>query len=236
MEKIVIYILLLIVFIIMTVKNIMLMRRNSQAKKCNEYCQAILNDKEDAYLQAEKYIKSCKNDMFSNKVRLFLILHDINDTKIDQDLLEIDIKSLFYKNNKFNKNNYIFNSDTFIWLSLIMCKAYYHNNNKLIIKLLNLFKNYENDFIDYLEYSVFLKGIKNAFVDSDSDLLMAIINNEQNGYKYNPKYLDLYMVISEIILVSTNLLERNEIINNHITSFSKTNLGKIFLRELHLEI
>lgn len=236
MEKIVIYILLLIVFIIMTVKNIMLIRRNSQAKKCNEYCQAILNDKDEAYLQAKKYIKSRKNDMFSNKVRLFFIWRDINDSIIDKDLSEIEIKSLFYKNNKFNKNNFIFNSDIFIWLSLIMCKAYYHSNNKLIIKLLNLFNIYENDLVVYLEYSVFLKGIKNAFVGSDSNLLMIIINSEQNRYKYNPKYLDLYMVISEIILVSTHLLERNEMINNHIASFSKTNLGKIFLRELHFEV
>lgn len=236
MEKIILYLFLLLVFIIMTIKNIGLIRRNSQAKKCNDYCQALLNKQEGAYEQLVGYINQQKDEMFANKARIFLLYDDVNTSKFEQTLSKIELRPLFYNKGHFDKKLFMFNTDAFIWLSLIMCKAYRVGSNKVYEKVIALFEEMKNDFDDYLEYSVFLLGIKNVFLNKDDSLARIITENQQNDYKLNPKYLDLYLVICEMILVGTNMLKRSELVDIHIKSFVNSKLGQLFANELQITI
>ena len=72
MEKIAIYLFLFVIFILMTIKNIGLIRRNAQAKKCNDFCQALLDEKENSYENLVNYINNQKENQ---------ILQNINKIK-----------------------------------------------------------------------------------------------------------------------------------------------------------
>lgn len=236
MEKIAIYLFLFVIFILMTIKNIGLIRRNAQAKKCNDFCQALLDEKENSYENLVNYINNQKDKMFTNKAKIFLLYHDLNSSKFENDVSNIDIKALFYKKGKFDKKLFIFNSDIFIWISLIMCKANRLGCNNVHNRIMLLFSELKNDLGDYLEYSVFLKGLEEVFTNKNDKLIRIIADNQENNYKLNPKYLDLYMIICEMVLISCKMTERTEIVDVHIKSFSNSKLGQLFLQQLKIQI
>lgn len=232
---------LIIVIIAMGVSFVYLIRRNKNNKKLVE-CVNVFDQEETFFNTVNNYIAQESNEEFKTKGKVLklwgLVTYDHKD-EIAPFLESIDLKHLYQRRGKFNKNKLNLNEDSFYYLCLACCNTLYGRNEiELLIKFKDKMKQLEADLPNQLVLKLSLNSFKLYFNEDDlgEEIFSSTLQGDTAGFRYARQLVGIYKDISAAYLtkiyLDQNRLEEYETIKDNMHYFYKTKLGGRYLREL----
>lgn len=229
------YAVLLVILVVISYKNIKLIKRYSQNKKYIAVYQNILHNDEGCYEMAKEYIAEERKDEFKNKARIIQLYYELdNGIETDDTLSQLNLKDIFYKKGIADKSQINLNSDSFVFIMLTMARAYKVNNayvlNKLTEKIIEL-KELENR-LEYHEIIAY-RNVLTSYEDKGNEFMHKLFNGEYTDYAYEKNMIGLYKRIASSSLVFNNE-QFDEFFLNDLFTFAKSLIGENILKSMNL--
>ena len=232
----IIMILLLVFMVYMTINNFKQLNANKNQKKYIESYRKMLNEDEDSYEFINSYINEEENPLFKSKAYVVLAGEELKKENIDackKALDEVNFSLMFYKKDSYNFNEYIANSDTFLWLIYIELLAHKLNKLEVIDYTIDKLKDFDSVLSENVEYTVF-KSLGVALtkgMNENTKIFKLLLDGEYSNYKYDKRVIGLYKRISAMMLLYKKEEVEQEWIEDQ-SSFSNTMIGKAYLKAL----
>lgn len=231
-----------LLFIVMTgilvfvfFKNISLFKRYKQNKSYIDCYQAVLYGKEDGYNLITEYIEKEKSEEYKNKARIIKLISELeNGLDYSKTTEDLDIKSLFYKKGSPDKTLLRLNSDSFVFIMMVIIKAYKKNKFELIEKIIDKV-NVLPELEGRLEYQE-IKALANVLTNKeykDFSLFYSLLEGTYTQYSYDKNMIGLYKRIASSTL-EKNKETFDEYFKNDLYSFAKSMIGKNILIDYDL--
>ena len=232
MDKLMFFI-LIVMFIFITVKNLSVFSRFKRNKEYIESYKQVLHNDENCYEKICDYVEKEKALDYKNKAAIIKLYCELNnDLDYQKTLDSIDIKAIFYKNEKLNNDYLKYNSDFFIFAMLVQAKAFEKSKIDVIEILVN--KLNELTLLDSrLEIKLFNelgKALTNK-EDKGLEFMRNLIDGNYSEYTYDKNMIGLYKRVAASILAFHNE-EFDEYFKNDLHNFSGSIIGACFLRNL----
>jgi len=190
----------------------------------------MLKNPTGAMDKINSFIENCKSNTYINKARILkLYVELVYKQDYCETLQELDLKDLFFVNNKFNHKETMWNADSYLWIMILMAKA--KKDKKLLEEIIDKLNYQELD--SYLELKE-IKAFKNALIkkeDKGIKFLNDLIQGNYLEYKYDKKLIGLYKRFAASILAYLNELSDDYYIND-LREFGTTNIGSTFMKDL----
>ena len=160
----IIIIVMLVLVMLMTYRNMKVMSRYRHNKDYITCYQEMLENNPDAYEHLLNYMNNESSEEYKNKARVFKIYYELDDDSYQNELSNLSFHDWYYTNEKMDKDKTSFNSDSIIWLILLMAKAN-QTNHLDVIQAINEKMNNEKDAIgNYVEYKL-IENASKLFVE-----------------------------------------------------------------------
>lgn len=214
-------------------KNVGSYKRMGHNKAYIVCTNAIFDEDEDVLEKIDNFINTHDSIEFQNKAKVLKLYEELKEGKDYTDTLaSIDLKTLFYENDKVDLQKVDWNSDTFCWIVAAMIKAHKLNLNEVIETLMQKFEGYP--FLEnHIEY-ILCKETSAALLNrEDEGFFRRLINGDYVGYKYDGRLIGLYKRIASAILVYKKE-ELDEFEKEDVYTLAQTKLGKFILEDLDL--
>lgn len=224
--------LIIIITIIFTVKNISLFKQLSVSKDYKDAYHAVVSRDENAVEKLYAYLDKEKDDYLKNKGRIlliYLLLH--KDQDASSILNDLDVNKVFMPKDKYNKNHITLNADMFIWLAVMLpclnkagqMDALYEKFNKLDEYLLN-----------HVEYKTFKASYFFMKKDEEnSKFLTELVNGEYSGMFYDKQLIGVIKRIALSYIASPSK-EKNIEYKDELALFAKSYIGGNMLTDLDI--
>lgn len=227
------FIAIIAVCIIMTIKNLFTIIRIRKDKNYVSAYTGMLKDQEDAYDNLCKYLETEKQPELISKTNIVKVyLEASKDKEVEETIKNIDFKSVVFDKKGNTRSMLEKNADVFIWL--IYDLVILHSKKKYadMEKIYKLVKENEDALNSRVEYLVFV-GVYNALKkDYQIDaFLKDLINGEYTGVTYDKKLIGIYKRISAMILAYRKE-ELDESNKDDLTIFSQTLVGKKLMQDI----
>ena len=218
------------------VKNFTLFRRYRHNKEYIECYKDLLYEKEDTYNRINNYIDAESSNEFKNKGRLLKLYCELTESKdYAGTLSELSIKDIFTdKNGVLKKDLVSFNSDSFIFVMLVLSKAYSTKNNELIETLTN--KVLEISGLDDRLEIKEIVAINKAFLNKEDKgfaLFNGFLDGSYTDYAYDKNMIALYKRIAISTLAFLNE-PFDEFFIEDLKDFTKSLIGKAYTKNLNI--
>lgn len=226
-----IFILAMIAYI--TYKNISLISRYRFNKKYINIYKDALNNTENCLENVDKFISNCKDLEFKNKGKILKLYVELDKGLDYLDTLEsIDLKAIYYKNDKISFSNVNLNSDSFIFIMMAMARAKRVNKKDVVEKLSGKIEELTelNNNIEYLE-TIALKNALLEKEDKGNGLFNSLLDGTYTEHKYEKNLIGLYKRFASSTLVY-NKQAIDEYFDGDLKSFSSTLIGRCYMKDL----
>lgn len=223
------------IIIYVTVKNFSLFRRYKHNKEYIECYQDVLHNKDNCYERIQKYIESEKEDEYRNKARVIQLYYELSNDIDNPELLNsIDLRSVFYSKGKYEKNLVNLNSDVFIFIMLVMAKAYDKGRNDIIDAFVEKVNSIsELSFrLEYQEIIAFANALEKK-EDCGNAFMHSLLDGNYTDYVYEKNLIGLYKRVASSTLAFNNE-EFEGFFKSDLHSFSKSLIGESLLKSLKL--
>lgn len=230
------YIVISVLLISTIFKNIKVITRYKHNKEYIECYKDLLHSEGNYYERINNYIEKENKAEFKNKGRILKLYAEIIDSKdYTNTLNELCIKDIFYdKNGVLNKDLVNYNTDSFIFIMLILAKAKKINNDELIEvitdKVLEV-KGIE-DRIEVKEVIALNKALLNKD-DRGIALFRSLLDGSYTEYVYDKNMIGLYKKVAVSALAYLNE-EFDEFYIEDLRSFVMSMIGKDFTKNLDI--
>lgn len=230
------YVLMFAMIVFICVKNFSLLKRYKFNKKYIECYREVLKDDENAYEHVSEYIASQKKEEYINKARVLQLYVELkNDLDYTKTLDSLDIRKIYYNDkNQLDKNLVVYNSDTFVFIVMVMSKAYAKLKPNVVTSLYEKIAPLTemNEQIEYQE----VIAVYNALLSKDDNgvaILNCLLNGEYTKYKYDKNMIGIYKRIAAATL---SYLDQpiSDYDQEDLGTFSKSLIGKQILTDLKI--
>lgn len=218
--------------IYVTIKNIMMIRRNRVDQGYVECYRKVIAKEEDALDYANEYIEKETLPYLRNKAMIMKLVQEMaSGVNIESTLDSINMREIFYdEKGNFNEMQFAQNTDVFLWTMVAMAKAHATSNEVVIDALYNKFEGMmeldnrvEYKLVDSL-YHIF-KG------DGNTEFITNFLIGEYPGYVADRKVISLDKRFAEAIKDYCNE-ELDDVSRDDIPNFGRTALGQFFMEDL----
>ncbi len=230
----VLYVIIIVLLVSTSIKNFALFKRYKHNKEYIECYKDLLKNNENALERINNYIENENSNEFKNKGRILKLYQElISDLDYSTTLNELNVKDIFYdKNGNLKKDLINFNSDSFLFIMLVLSKAHQMKKDELIESLTNKVLEVKG-LEDHLEVKEIV-ALNNALLSKD-DKGVALFNSFLDG-SYTENIYDKNMIgLFKRIAIST-LAYLNEPFDeffiDDIKEFVKTLIGKEYTSNL----
>jgi len=217
------------------ISNFSLIKRYKQNKTYIASYQEVLYNKENSYDNISNFIENEKSLEFKNKGRVIKLYSELcNGLDYSETLNLIDFKAIFKIKGKYKNNLVNLNSDSFVFVILVMIKAYVLKK-KDISKVLIDKLNEVSELQTRLEYQeiLALASALNRKDDYGTGFMKNVLEGGYTDYYYEKNMIGLYKRIAASIL-TFNLESIDEYFKNDLYSFAKPIIGESILKGLGL--
>lgn len=223
------YLLLLGVMAYSLYKNMDVFKRSKHNKEYIELYKEAIGDPENAADKIQDYLNREDSVEFINKAKilqLYVNLH--NGTAYEDILSSLDLKTLFFTKNKFDAQLTSYNSDSFIWIILLMAKAHASGKNEVIEEIYHKISIEEiNNYLEYQEvkatYDLFMNNANNFFND--------LIEGNYRQYQYDKNLIGLFKRLAAASLAYQDKLN-DDYYEEDLKHFVTTLVGKSYTKDL----
>lgn len=232
----------ILLFIVMAVllayivfSNIKLIKRYKHNKKYIESYQSIFHNKDNCFQTLETYMNSEDNSEFLNKAKIIKLYYQIdNDLDYKDTLDSLNLREIYYTNGKLNPELVKLNSDSFIFMVLLIGKAHEKGNRESVDSLINKL-NECSDMNNYLEYKIVISFADILYSNNANgkDFMHSLLDGEYSEYQYDKKMIGLYKRIASCALVYIHE-EIDEYFKNDLSIFAKAFIGECLLKSIGL--
>ena len=227
------FIFLIIILIFIVYKNVVLISRFKYNKKYMNLYQAVFNYHDDAYEQVLKFINETKSQEYKNKARILKIFSELDSGKdYSKTLQELDLKSLYYKKDKLSYEQLKLNCDSFVFMMMLLAKAYNKKVkafSKELLAKINEIEGLENR-IEYLEI-IALNNCLNKYEDFGIAYAKMLHDGSYSEYDYEKNLIGLYKRIASTILAFNKILA-DEYYEADLHSFAKNLIGRNIMKDM----
>lgn len=234
MDKL-LFVIMIGLLIFISMKNISVIKRYKQNKSYIECYQNVLHGNENADQALDDYIEKEKSIEFINKAKIIKLYSLVRSgSEYENTLNEINLKDIFYRKDKVDIQLTKLNSDAFIFIMLVMVKAYEVNNIEVIDKLVEKL-NETSELQEQLEYQEIL-AFANALTkkeDNGSKIMHSLLDGTYTEYRYEKNMIGLYKRVASTTLAFNNE-EFDEYFKQDLHKFAQNFIGEIFLKGLGL--
>ena len=204
-------------------------------KKYIDAYQAVYSQKEGSFEQVSEYVKDEKDPIYRNKGYILKLCSELdNHLDYEDTLKEMDLRAIFTRNNRFSKERFLQNSDTYLCLYLAMAKARkascFDVLNVLCEKI-NLLPESENT----VEYQL-AKAIYNSLCEKEDrgfQFLTDLLEGNYTQYTYDKKLIGLYKRFAAATLAYNGELV-DEWYPEDLRAFANTGLGVNYMKSLDI--
>lgn len=227
------FLILILIFIIY--KNVILISRFRYNKKYMSLYQDAFNNNENAYDDINSFINKTKSNEYKNKAYILKVFIEL-DKALDYSgsLKSLDLKSLYYRKNKISNEQIKLNCDSFVFMMMLLAKAYSKDDkdfNSLLINKINEVEGLDNR-IEYLEILA-LNNALNKYEDFGINFSRMLHDGSYIEYIYEKNLIGLYKRIASTILAFNKLLT-DEYYENDLHIFASTLIGKNIMKDMGL--
>jgi hypothetical protein len=230
----VLYVIIIVLLVSTSIKNFTLFKRYKHNKEYIECYKDLLRNNENTLERINNYIENENSNEFKNKGRILKLYQElISDLDYSTTLNELNVKDIFYdKNGNLKKDLINFNSDSFLFIMLVLSKAHQMNKDELIEPLTNKVLEVKG-LEDHLEVKEIV-ALNNALLSKD-DKGVALFNSFLDGsyteYVYDKNMIGLFKRIAVSTLAYLNE-PFDEFFIDDIKDFAKTLIGKEYTSNL----
>lgn len=227
---------LVILTVIMTIKNF---KRINEYKKDKSYIDLytkVLRGQEEVHEELKKYIAQEKDACLNTKARIVKTYDDILlGTNPSEEFKEVDIKNIYYVDNKFSSEKAKLNSEIFVWLTLMLSKARCLSMIDLMNEIHNKVDTCKDDLKVLVEYQVF-NSAYNSLLEKGTEgivFLKQLLAGDYSEYVYDKNLIGIYKKIAACILVYMGepIDEADEAM---LPEFTGTLVGNRFTKDLEI--
>ena len=232
MDKL-LFVIMIGMFIFILVKNLSLLKRYKQNKEYVESYQDILHNKENCYERICAFIEKEKTNEYKNKANIIKLFCELNnDLDYRKTIEDLDIKAIYYSKGKIDKNSLKFNSDSFIFIMLVLAKAYEKGKNDVIETIVNKVCEL-TELENRLEHKeiIELANALNKVEDKGSAFMHSLLDGTYTEYAYDKNMIGIYKRIASSTL-AFNLEQFDDYFKNDLHNFAKSMIGENFLKSL----
>ena len=227
----IVYVVLFVVIVVMIFQNYKLMKRSKHAKKYINCTDAVFDHKENALEMLNEYISNEDSIEFKNKGRVVKAFVEAETSDPKETIEHLELFDVIYTKNKFDKEKFDFNSDTFFWMLLLAARLY----KKGYIESLNLLNEKENMYDDDIKDDVVVAFFHNMYDNfkgnRHNDFYVLLTEGDYSGYTYDKRLIGFYKYIA-ITMKAYNGLELSEDDTNDIKVFATKKAGKLLMSDL----
>lgn len=229
-------IILIALTILMSIQNFKRVKQYRKDKAYVDLYTKVLRGDESVHEELDKYIGSETDPCLNTKARIIKaydqILLGINPS---EQVKDIDIKNIFYVNDKFSIEKSKLNSEIFVWLTLMLSKARCLSMIDFMNKLYAKVQVCKDDLNVLVEYQVF-NAAYNSLLEKGTDgieFLKKLLGGDYGDYAYDKNLIGIYKKIACCLLEFTGepLSEDDEAM---LPEFTGTLVGNRFTRDLDI--
>lgn len=227
---------LLVLTLLMSYKNF---KRIGQYKKDKTYIDLytkVLRGEDSVHDELNSYIESENDSCLNTKARIVKAYDDLLlGNNPSEELKDVNIKNIYYENDKFSSEKAKLNSEIFVWLTLMLSKARCLSMIDLMNELYTKVNAHEEDLKILVEYQVF-KSAYNSLLEKGTDgitFLKQLLQGEYSEYVYDKNLIGIYKKIACCVLAfEGEPLEDSD--KEMLAEFTGTLVGNRFTRDLEI--
>lgn len=225
--------LLFILAIYMTYRNIKLLKRMRKLKQYTPISNKIFENEAEAVKELELFFDQVDDLEFKQKTNILLLnskAHLRQDFSKHLDYLDLNI--FFYDKNKLNKKKPVMNSDSFFWLlvAIINLRSDHMTLDTLKEKIIKT-----EAMKNYLYYELAIQMIE-AFKEPNKDNLTffkEFLQGSYAQYMYDKHLIVLFKRLVASVLKYFNQLSKDDEVD--LKFFKTTKVGKYIYDELKIQ-
>ncbi len=232
-------ILLLLVFLIYMInKNRILMKRVRKVKAYGVCAQAIFNRDENALMTINNYMETEDSVEFLNKARILKAVVEIERGLDPTETLDLfDMQEIILKDGKnIDKNKVKFNSDTFVWMFVLMLRAHVKELDDVVEKVYAANTKYEEYLSNELAFvllNIVYRMLKHQETEEDLEILEGIQEGDYEKYSYDKNVIGIYKYLSVAVRAYMGReLDEQDIAD--LKTFTTLKVGHIIMEDLGL--
>ncbi len=202
----------------------------------NTFNAIFKEDNENPYQDIARYVDEVDNIEFKNKGRIFKLFFELKEGyNYENTLSELDFKELFYEKEKVDNQKIGYNSDTFVWLVVLLAKAYKCEKMDVIDALMEKMQAHEEILKNRVEYQLCLSAAKSLKKEDDlgMEFLKKLIEGEYADYQYDTRLIGLYKKIATALLAFDSQ-ELDDYEKNDVKLLCNSLVGTFILQDLGL--
>ena len=226
-------IILFAITLLMSFKNIKKANEYKKSRGYNEAYSKVLRNDEGAYDELVSYIEKEEDLVLKSKASLVKIFEDLGKEDVIEELNNIDIKNIFYENDVYSNEKADLNCEAFLWLILILSRAYNLSLLSVMKAVYEKVSAYENDLNNRVEYQVFKSTYQILIVKeaADLDFVKSLLAGEYSSYAYYKNLIGIFKKIAACLLafVGETIDESDKLL---IEDFIATLIGKRFAKDI----
>ena len=229
----------LIIFAVMTAvtifivyKNVSLFKRMKHNNHYVECYKAMLAGDEGAHEMILNTIESEPSTEFKNKTRIFQLYSELEKDPSGANCLnDIDLRDIFYTKDKLDRQKVTLNSDTFMWVMLVMVRARKYSRFDVIDKLSTQILNAE-DLNNRLEYKM-VDALAKVLKEDESGIRLFKDLLEGNTYQlaHDKQLIVLYKRMDAAVL-DANSEPFDEYYKEDLVKFTTSLIGSNFMKDM----
>ncbi len=213
-----------------------LVKRVKGDKKYIDAYQAVFGKKEGSYEKVCEYVKNETDPEYQNKGYILKLCSELdNHLDYEETLKQMDLRGIFTgKNNRFSKERFLQNTDTYLCLYLAMAKA----RQASCFDVLNVLCEKTNllpETVDTVEYQL-AKAIYNSLCEKEDrglQFLNDLLEGNYGQYIYDKKLIGLYKRFAAATLAYNGELMDDYYLED-LRSFADTGLGINYMKSLDI--
>ena len=216
-------------------RNVVLIGRFRHNKEYIECYKEMLAETDGAYERICKYIDNESSEEFQNKARVLKLYVEMDrELDVTDTLNNIDLKKVFYRNDKYSKKQVMLNSEVFIWLYLNMARARKLSKFDVLNSLyekISVLKEMDNR----VEFRL-CKAIYNALCEKEDAgvaFLSSLLDGGYVGYEYDKNFIGLYKRLAAATLAYSGE-PMEDFYKEDLPAFAATQIGKVYMRDLEI--
>ena len=226
-------IILFAITLLMSFKNIKRAKEYKKSRGYNEAYSKVLRNDEGAYEELVSYIEKEEDPILKSKATLVKIFEDLGKDDVTEEFNNIDITNIFYENDVYSNEKTDLNSEAFLWLILILSRAYNLSLLSVMKTVYEKVNEYENDLNNRVEYQIFKSTYQVLIVKevADMEFIKSLLAGEYSSYVYYKNLIGIYKKVAACLLafVGETIDESDKLL---IEEFIATLIGRRFAKDI----